>query len=91
MGNEIRAKVITIATAGTPTQVDNNYTVVDRIEVSNPAYNTGRIYIGASDLAATTRYSIEVGKSFILFRVDITKLYVDVSVNGEKVEVVLFV
>lgn len=91
MADTPKALVITVATAGTATQVDSTYTSVTRVVVRNPYSNTDKVYFGGPDLDATHRYSLHVGEEKQLSNIDLTKLYVTVAVNNEKVEVLWFV
>ena len=88
----ISPKVITIATAGTPTQVDSSTERTERMNILNPFSNTGVVYFGASSsMDATTRRRLERGEAFDLFNVVPANIYVDVAVNNESVEVVFYI
>ena len=82
----VKSKVVTIATAGTPTQVDANSDHSVRMNILNPFRNTGVAYFGGSDLAATAQRTLERGESVDLYNVAPSMVYVDVAVNGESVE-----
>lgn len=80
-----------IATAGTPTQITNAFNVVQRGQIHSPSINTGQVYFGESTLAATLRASLAPGERFDFGQIDLSKLYVDVAVNNEAVEVIFFI
>lgn len=91
MADTPKALVITVAAAGTATQVDTIYVSVGRVIVRNPYSNTGKAYLGGPDLDATHRISLQVGEERLLTGIDLTKLYVTTEINGETVEILWFV
>ena len=88
MSDQVTCKKLTIATAGTVTQVDSQVRIVRRATVRNPSTNAGLVYFGGSNLAATAQASLVVGAEFILYDIDIASLYVTTANNNEKVEIV---
>lgn len=88
---------VSVASAGTRVQVSATSTPVSTIIFAAPAANTGKIYIGDSDVSAT-RYAFEVspgaaaaisadyaggsGEEFIL-----SDFYVDAATSGDDLNV----
>ena len=91
MADSAKALVLTIAIAGTPTQVSSSLTSIGRVRVRNPYSNTGRVYVGGSDLDATHRFSLQVGEVLDIFNIDLTGLYVTVEMNNETVELLWYI
>lgn len=90
MADKLACKLITVATAGTATQVDSTSRVMNRIRVHNPSTNTGLIYFGGPDLDSTHRNELNIGDNVELGSLDISQLYVTTAVNNEKVEVAFY-
>lgn len=54
---------VTVATAGTQVQVSTSNLPITTIVISAPAANTGVIYVGNSDVSATTGIEVAKGTS----------------------------
>lgn len=87
----LKCKKITIAVAGTITPAESTVRAVQSVTVINPPYNTGSIYFGGADMSATKRATLAKGDRITLFGIDLSELNLDVSINGESVEVIYYV
>ena len=83
---------VTVTTAGTAVKASTNPTPGGNFIVKNPSENTGYKYIGndgADDVASTTGFSLAVGDQIVMKLASLHKLWVDSSVSGEKVHILL--
>ncbi len=73
----------TVTTAGTQVQFGNN--ACKAVSIKALAGNTGKIYVGKSDVASTDGYELSAGEA-IEFAIDNTnRVWIDSSVDGEGV------
>ncbi len=83
-----------VAAAGTRVQLSNTADKVRKIQFQTRAANTGRLFIGLSDVSATVNgwelriptatktkeyFDLDLGEGSVL----LSKLYVDSTVNGD--------
>lgn len=90
----------TITTAGTRVAVSSTSLKVKKIIIAGHAANTGHIYVGDSTVSATVGLHLKVGAPPIVIGdvevagrddyFDLADMYVDASVNGEKVSILYF-
>lgn len=91
-------EVITVTTAGTAVALASSKELVKKLVIQALKGNTGDMYVGASDVDSTSENGIclDARESFTLTPdmingnddyIDISKIYVDASVNGEKVAI----
>lgn len=90
----------TVTTAGTRVQVSTTDLFVKKIVVAGHAANTGHIYLGDSTVASTAGLHLKVGAPPIVIEAgqiggkddlfNLKDMYVDASVNGEKVSILYF-
>jgi hypothetical protein len=89
----------TVTTAGTRVPLSATALKAYQIAIRAKTANTGVIYIGGSDVTSAG-YQLAAGQTLSYgdlhdastqlrdFRIDLTQIYIDSSVNGEGVEVV---
>ena len=79
----------TVASAGTAEALVAASRRVKSVTVMAKRSNTGAVFLGGADVAATTNDGIEAGDSLILEPVewlDLVDVYIDVDVSGEGVD-----
>ena len=91
----------TITTAGTRVQVSTTDLFVKQVTITGHAANTGHIYVGGSDVSSTVGLQLKVGASPLTIGgvqvsgrddyINLKNMYVDASVNGEKVSLLYLV
>jgi hypothetical protein len=90
----------TITTAGTRVQVSTTDLWVKKIIVAGHAANTGHIYLGTVAVSSSVGLQLKVGAPPIVIgdiefsgkddKFNLKNMYVDASVNGEKVSILYF-
>jgi hypothetical protein len=90
----------TITTAGTRVQVSSTSLLVKKIIVAGHAANTGHIYLGDVGVSSSVGLQLKVGAAPVVIgdieiagkddSFDLINMYVDASVNGEKVSILYF-
>jgi hypothetical protein len=79
----------TVAAAGTSEALVAASQRVKSVVIIAKGGNTNRVYVGASDVAATTNDGLRAGESVTIEAVgwlDLADIYLDVGVNGEGVD-----
>lgn len=80
----------TVTTAGTRVRLHATSLRCRKVQVYAQAANTGQIYVGGSDVASTTHTGLDAAESVTLETernfLDLYDLWLDSSVNGEKVD-----
>ena len=86
---------VTVTTAGTRVQVSTTDLFVKKVVLAGHAANTGHIYVGGSTVSATVGLHLKVGAPPLVLdaplidgrtdSINLKNMYVDASVNGEKV------
>jgi hypothetical protein len=75
----------TVTTAGTRVALGTGV-VNSKLLIRAAASNTGLIYLGDSTVSSTTGYILEAGAAvFIGMAGDLSKIFIDSSVNSQKV------
>jgi hypothetical protein len=79
----------TVAASGTAEALVAASQRVKSVVIIAKGGNTDRVYVGASDVAATTNDGLGAGESVTIEAVgwlDLAEIYLDVGVNGEGVD-----
>lgn len=79
----------TVTTAGTRVQLQTTKNLFKSIVIVAKDNNTGRIYVGGSDVASTTNLGLAPGDSVTFsthLPVDLSDIYIDASVSAEGVD-----
>ena len=85
------AGTTTVSTAGTEIQISNTTNKVRWIKVKALAANSGKVYLGVSDVTATNGYELAAGAVIEINFADsggtvpFSTFYVDAATNGDKV------
>ena len=77
--------LVTVTTAGTRVQVSASSVACKGITVKSLAANTGTMYVGNSTVASTNGYPLAAGQAISFDISNLSTVYIDASVNGEKV------
>ena len=90
----------TVTTAGTRVQVSTTDLFVKKIIVAGHAANTGHIYLGTVAVSSSVGLQLKVGAAPVPLEAplvnghadsfNLKNMYVDSSVNGEKVSILYF-
>ena len=83
---------VTVTTAGTAVKASTNPTPGGDFIIKADPDNTGSIYVGndgADDVASTTGFQLTAGDQVVMKLSSLHKLWVDSSVSGEKVHILL--
>jgi uncharacterized protein with beta-barrel porin domain len=92
---------VTVTTAGTRVQVSTTDLWVKKIVVRGHAANTGHIYLGTSTVSSTVGLHLKVGDPPLVIGdlesrggiddvFNLKNMYIDSSVNGEKLSILYF-
>ncbi len=76
---------VTVTTAGTSVQLSGSSVPVRSVCIKAMTANTGKMYIGNSSVSATVGYELPNDSSICVEVNNLNLIYVDSSVNGEKV------
>ena len=92
---------VTVTTAGTRVQVSTTDLFVKKIIVCGHAANTGHIYVGDVTVSSTVGLQLKLSHDPVVIgdleisgkddTFNLKNMYVDSSVNGEKVSILYFV
>lgn len=74
-----------VTTAGTRVQLLTTSTGIHTVVVRANSANTGTIYVGNATVASTNGMQLAAGDALTLTINDLSKVYLDCSVNGEGV------
>ena len=77
--------LVTVTTAGTEVQVSATSVPIKGITIKALAANTGTMYVGSSTVASTNGYPLAAGQAISFDISNLNTVWVDASVNGEKV------
>jgi len=88
IAGELTVSQVTVTTAGTAVVFPTPTLEVRSLTVVPWSTNTGRIYLGASDVASTTHLGMTATDTFTFSpgqnkNINVTNWYADSSVNGE--------
>lgn len=96
----VRSALKTVTTAGTRVQLSTSVIYAYGLKVKALAANTGIMYVGDVTVSATAGYPLPAGEEYAPLRdmpeslkglpVDLSQVYVDASVSGEKVAFTYF-
>jgi hypothetical protein len=89
---ELKTFQVTVTTAGTPVQLpDNLLEHAQRVRIKALIANTGFMYVGdsAANAASTKGYELDSGEWVEFDCANTNQVFVDSSVNGEKVSVMV--
>jgi len=81
----VRNGKTTVTTAGTRVALSGASVAVQGVVIQALASNTGIIYVGSSTVAAANGYELVGGQAIGLAIDDLSKVYIDASVNGDGV------
>ena len=79
----------TVAIAGTAEALLGTSQRVKSVVIIAKKGNTNQVYVGGSDVAATTNDGLDAGESITVEAVgwlDLTEIYLDVDTNGEGID-----
>ena len=79
----------TVATAGTAESLLATSQRVKSVVIIAKKGNTNQVYVGGSDVAATTNDGLDAGESITVEAVgwlDLAEIYLDVDTNGEGID-----
>lgn len=89
---------VTVTTAGTEVQLSSTTIRASSVTIQALNTNTGFIYVGDSNVASGRGIELDAGQAITISadlsgrpggdEIDLSDIYVDSSVNGEKVKVV---
>ncbi len=71
--------------AGTAVQISSTSTPIKAISIKALSTNTGIVYVGDADVDSSNGRELEAGESIDIDIDNLTKVWIDVSVNGEGV------
>lgn len=77
--------LVTVTTAGTRVQISGTSSTCKGITVKALAANTGTMYVGNSTVSATNGYPLTAAQAISFDISNLSTVYIDSSVNGEKV------
>ena len=83
------AGTTTVSTAGTEVQISNTTNKVRWIKVKALAANSGKVYLGVSDVSATNGYALSAGNELEVSFAELggtvifSTFYVDAATNGD--------
>lgn len=79
----------TVASAGTAEQITTTLTPIRRVDITAETDNTGKIALGGSTAVATEGSQqgviLEPGQTYTFHITDLSKIYVNATVNGDGV------
>lgn len=86
---------ITVATSGTEQQVSATATPISTLVVTAPAANTGKIYVGDSDVSTTRGIEVAPGATVSITadysgtgeELILSDFYIDAATDGDKANV----
>ncbi len=75
----------TVTTAGTEVALAASQAILSGVTIKALASNTGIMYIGANPVTSSTGFALAAGEQIFIEISNLATVYVDASVNGEKV------
>ena len=84
------AGTTTVSTAGTEVQISNTTNKVRWLKVKALPANSGKVYLGVSDVSATNGYELSAGNELEVSFAELggtvifSTFYVDAATNGDK-------
>lgn len=75
----------TVVTAGTPVQVTATPTTITSVVIKALAANTGKIYVWNANTSGSGGFELSAGDTVTISINDLSKLYIDASVNSQSV------
>lgn len=75
----------TVTTAGTEVALASSQALLSGVTIKAMAGNTGFMYVGKNPVTSTTGFELDAGEQIFIETDNLADVYVDSSVNGEKV------
>lgn len=90
--NAITSGVKTVTTSGTPVQLSATSVGCKRVDIVAQSGNNGVCYVGGSNTLASTQTGVPITPlgSYTFFITDLSSVWVDSTVSGDKVSFVYF-